>query len=290
MEAHEIWRQSTQETSELAGVKAETEQRGSFSVTTVEVLDERGEQALGKPRGRYVTVELGGLVRREEDAFENACALLSESLRELLPPDLGQDVLVVGLGNRDITPDAIGPESVDSLMVTRHLREQLPEYFGAFRPVAALCAGVLGTTGIESGSIVSAVSGMLRPGVVIAIDALAAAEPNKLCRTVQLSDAGIVPGSGVGNARQALSFQTLGVPVIAIGVPTVVDSGALAVYLAQKGGTQLDPGSFGDDGAMIVTTRDIDKSVSDIAKLVGYSVNLALHKDITIGDIDMFLS
>lgn len=286
-EAHELWARGAEKTSELPGVCAQEEDRGGFRVSTVEILDERGEQALGKPRGRYVTVWLGALIRREEDAFESACGVLSDCLRALLPGGDG-GVLVAGLGNRGITPDAVGPESVRSVMVTRHLREQLPEYFGSFREVSAVCSGVLGTTGIESGDIVAAVVQRVRPAAVIAVDALAAAEPDKLCCTVQLTDAGIVPGSGVGNARRALSSQTLGVPVIAVGVPTVVDSAALAVYLAGKCGVEL-PDAQGCAG-MIVTPRDIDKSVADISKLVGYSVNLALHEGISLGNIDMFLS
>ena len=286
-EAHELWARSAEKTSELPGVRAQEEDRAGFRVSTVEILDERGERSLGKPRGRYVTVWLGALIRREEDAFETACGVLSDCLRELLPGGKG-GVLVAGLGNRGITPDAVGPESVRSVMVTRHLREQLPEYFGSFREVSAVCSGVLGTTGIESGDIVAAVVQKVRPAAVIAVDALAAAEPDKLCCTVQLTDAGIVPGSGVGNARRELSPRTLGVPVIAVGVPTVVDSAALAVYLAGKCGVELTD-ARGCAG-MIVTPRDIDKSVADISKLVGYSVNLALHEGLSLGDIDMFLS
>ena len=286
-EAHELWARDAEKTSELPGVRASERTERGFRVSTVEILDERGERSLGKPRGRYVTVWLGALIRREEDAFETACGVLSGCLRELLP-DGDAGVLVAGLGNRGITPDAVGPESVRSVMVTRHLRGLLPEYFGTLREVSAVCSGVLGTTGIESGDVVAAVVQKVRPSAVIAVDALAAAEPDKLCCTVQLTDAGIVPGSGVDNARRELSPRTLGVPVIAVGVPTVVDSAALAVYLAGKCGVELAD-ARGCAG-MIVTPRDIDKSVADISKLVGYSVNLALHEGLSLGDIDMFLS
>ena len=290
VEAQELWRESMGRTSELEGVRARHEQRGGFGLSLVEILDERGEQALGKPRGKYVTVELDGLLRREENAFADACALLSSQLRDIfsLSPDGG--VLIAGLGNRAITPDAVGPETVDCVMVTRHLREQLPEYFGSFRPVSALCSGVLGTTGIESGSVVSALAEKLRPELVVAVDALAARCTDRLCRTVQISDTGIVPGSGVGNSRQELSRETLGVPVIALGVPTVVDAATLMLDLAARSGSELDPDSFGEDGRMIVTPRDIDKNVRDISKLLGYSLNLALHDGLSISDVDMFLS
>lgn len=290
LEAQELWREGAGKTTELEGVRARHENRGGFALSVVEILDERGERALGKPRGKYVTVELDGFVRREENAFADACELISEQLRDIfrLSPEGG--VLVAGLGNRAITPDAVGPETVDSVMVTRHLREQLPEYFGGFRPVSALCSGVLGTTGIESGGMVSAVAEKLHPELVVAVDALASRRPDRLCRTVQISDTGIIPGSGVGNSRQALSRGTLGVPVIALGVPTVVDAATLTLDLAARSGAELDPESFGEDGQMIVTPRDIDKNVKDISKLLGYSLNLALHEGLSISDVDMFLS
>ena len=201
---------------------------------------------------------------------------LAELLRGVLPLMPGASVLVVGLGNRAITPDAVGPDAVDSVMVTRHLREQLPEHFGQFRSVAALAPGVLGTTGVESADMIRALADRLRPDAIIAVDALACAQLDRLGRTVQLTDTGITPGSGVGNDRTGLSRDTLGIPVAAIGLPTVIDAGG-----------------FSDDpraAQMFVTPRDIDAVVRDAAKLIGYSINLSLHDGLTIGDVDMFLS
>ena len=290
LEAEALWREGQPAGQSPEGVRAGSERRGGFTVTTVEVLDARGEAALGKPRGTYVTVELDALIRREENAFPEACALLADSLRALLPLRKDDACLVVGLGNRAITPDAIGPDAVDCVMVTRHLTEQLPEDFGAFRPVSAVCSGVLGTTGIESSALVRAVTDAIRPAAVVAIDALASRSPDRLCRTVQIADTGIVPGSGVGNARQALNRETLGIPVIAVGVPTVVDAATLTLDLAARSGVAPDPAAFGDAGGMIVTPREIDKNVRDVAKLIGYALNLALHDGLTIEDVDMFLS
>ena len=290
LEAEALWREGQPDGASPEGVRARTERRGGFAVTTVEVLDARGEAALGKPRGSYVTVELDALIRREENAFPEACALLSDTLRGLLPLAPGDACLVVGLGNRAITPDAVGPDAVDCVMVTRHLTEQLPEDFGDFRPVSAVCSGVLGTTGIESSALVRAVTAAVRPAAVIAVDALASRSPDRLCRTVQIADTGIVPGSGVGNARQALNRDALGVPVIAVGVPTVVDAATLTLDLAARSGVQPDPADFGDAGGMIVTPREIDKNVRDVSKLIGYAINLALHDGLTIEDVDMFLS
>ena len=272
------------------GIRTQERQCGSFRVTAVEVLDGQGEAALGKPVGSYITLELDALLRREEHTFSEAAALLGSELRTLLRLPEGACVLVVGLGNRDITPDAVGPAAVDSVMVTRHLLRQMPEEFAAFRPVAALCSGVLGTTGMESGDLVRAVTEQLSPSAVIAVDALASREPRRLCRTVQLTDTGIVPGSGVGNARQALNRETLGIPVIAVGVPTVVDAATLTADLAALCGADLGGADFGEAGRMIVTPRDIDRSVRDVSKLIGYGIDLALHDGLTVEDVDLFLS
>ena len=289
LEARELWAERERSDS-LPGVRVTEGSREGFPVTTVEVLDAQGAEALGKPPGRYVTLELDALLRREADAFPRAAMALAEELRALLPLDEGQSCLVVGLGNREITPDAVGPCTLDHVLATRHLKTQLPEDFAAFRPVSALCTGVLGTTGIESGDLVRSVCAALRPDCVIAVDALASRSAARLCRTVQLSDTGIVPGSGVGNARLALDRESLGRPVLSLGFPTVVDAATLALDLASRSGLPPDPSAFGEAGGMIVTPREIDKNVRDIAKLIGYSLNLALHEGLSIEDVDMFLS
>lgn len=290
VEARQLWHESAVGTTELPGVRARETREDGFEVTVVEILDRQGEEALGKPAGKYITLELDALIRREENSFARAASLLSRQLRELIASEDGGSYLVAGLGNRGITPDAIGPETVDHVLVTRHLKEKLPEDFSAFRPVSAVCSGVLGTTGIESGDLVRAVVEKVKPTAVFAVDALASRNTERLCRTVQLADTGIVPGSGVGNARQALNRETLGVPVVAIGVPTVVDAATLTLDLASRSGISLDAAAFGQIGSMIVTPRDIDKNVRDIAKLIGYGLNLAFHPDITIEEIDMLLS
>ena len=282
-EARELWRENQGEKEALPGVEVtETVEQG-FAVTALRVLDKRASEELCKPIGNYVTVAFDALLRREEDAFPRAAEVLSAHLRALLALRGGERVLVVGLGNSAITPDAIGPETVSSLLITRHLKARMPEAFGAFREVAAVCAGVLGTTGVESADLVAAVTERIRPDRVIAVDALAARRAERLCRTVQLTDTGIVPGSGVGNHRSALSRETLGVPVLSVGVPTVVDAATLAAeYGAQ-------PEQNGAAPEMIVTPRDIDRCVHDAAKLIGYAINLALHDGLTVSDIDMFL-
>ena len=201
-------------------------------------------------------------------------------------------VLVVGLGNRAITPDAVGPGAADHTLVTRHLIDAAPEQFGSFRPVAALAAGVLGTTGVESGELAQAVAGKVKPGCVLAVDALAARSLERICTTVQLSDTGIVPGSGVGNHRFALNAESLGVPVIALGVPTVVDGATLALDILEEAGRDdLDPAALrGAGGDLMVTPRDIDQRVKDMAKVIGFAIDLALHPHLTVEDVELFLS
>lgn len=288
LEARELWQQSAGEQAALDGVEAQDGAMGGIPVTTVRILDERGERALDKPVGTYVTLTMDALERREEDAFSRSAKAVAQVLGELLR-GVREDapVLVVGLGNRSITPDAIGPKVHDHTMVTRHLVQRLPEHFGAFRQVAALSAGVLGTTGVESGELVRAVCGHIHPGCVIAVDALASRSLERLCRTVQLSDTGIVPGSGVGNHRFALNRESLGVPVLAIGVPTVVDAATLAADLL---GVDELPQEQKQGAGLMVTPKDIDSRVDDMAKVIGYGINLALHPGLGLEDVELFLS
>jgi len=290
LEAREIWTENSKNSGELRGVEAKTAEKGNIKVTTVEILDKQGEQALGKPMGKYVSVELEGFMRHEENSFDDACALLSTELRDILNLEKDASVLVAGLGNSGITPDSIGPECVNNVMVTRHLKARMPGDFKSFRSVSAVCTGVLGTTGMESKALLEAVTTHIKPSVIIAVDALASRRTERLCSTIQIADTGIVPGSGVGNAREALNKETLGVPVIAIGVPTVVDAGTLAVSVAEDAGITLDPSSLGAKAGMIVTTRDIDKQVKNISRIIGYSINMALHDGLRIEDVSAFIS
>ena len=291
MEANEIWREGAGEAEELAGVESSIKNVSGFDVTTVKILDMRGAEALGKPQGTYVTLELGALIRREDSAFRRAAEVLRDIISALVHLEDRDGVLVAGLGNFAITPDAVGPLSVRSTVVTRHLTTSDRENFGQLRPTAAVETGVAGTTGFESAELIAAMTEKLKPSLVIAIDALASRSMDRLCRTVQISDTGIVPGSGVGNARKAINADTLGVPVIAIGVPTVVDAATLALELLEKSGVKApdrDALAEKSDG-MIVTPRGIDKSVADVSKLIGYAVSLALQPELTLEDVTMLL-
>ena len=285
LEAQELWQESAGEQTQLKGVQARDSRREGYAVTTVRILDQEGAQALGKPAGTYVTLTVDGLARREEDAFGRAVRAVAAELTQLLA-GLEGPVLVACLGNRAVTPDAVGPKVHDHLLITRHLVDQAPEHFGAFRPVASVAAGVLGTTGVESGELVGTLTGRLKPVCIIAVDALASRSLDRLCRTVQLADTGIAPGSGVGNHRHALDRESLGVPVIAIGVPTVVDGATLAADLL--GTADLPP--LGREGEMLVTPKDIDSQVNDLAKVIGYGITLALQPGLTLEDMELLMS
>ena len=261
-----------------------------FAVHEVRILSEDAAREIGKPQGRYLTLELDALIRREEDAFPRACKALSTLLRELLPRPNDGPVLIAGLGNRMITPDAIGPQTADHVIATRHLVAQSPAVFADWRPVSALAPGVLGQTGVETGEVICGVLDRVRPAAVIAVDALAAGRLSRLLRTVQLADTGITPGAGVGNARAALNKETLGVPVIAVGVPTVVDGATLAHEISSQLGQPACEALDDLSQPVMITTRDIDREVADISRMIGYAVNMALHPHLSVADIDLYLS
>ena len=261
-----------------------------FAIHEVRILSEDAAREIGKPQGRYLTLELDALIRREEDAFPRACKALSTLLRELLPRPNDGPVLIAGLGNRMITPDAIGPQTADHVIATRHLVAQSPAIFADWRPVSALAPGVLGQTGVETGEVICGVLDRVRPAAVIAVDALAAGRLSRLLRTVQLADTGITPGAGVGNARAALNEQTLGVPVIAVGVPTVVDGATLAHEISSQLGQPACEALDDLSQPVMITTRDIDREVADISRMIGYAVNMALHPHLSVADIDLYLS
>ena len=287
LEARELWQEQAGELTALPGVEARDSLREGIPVNTVCVLDRRGEEALGKPRGRYVTLTLEGLAHREEDIFGRAVRAVAGELATLLQgvPQNGL-VLVAGLGNRAITPDAIGPKVHRNTLVTRHLVRQMPEHFGTLRPVASLAAEVMGVTGVESGELVRAVCEKIGPVCVVAVDALASRSLKRLCKTVQIADTGITPGSGVGNHRLGLTQDTLGVPVIAVGVPTVVDGATLAADLL---GTEELP-ELDEGQNLLVTPKDIDSQVNDLSKVIGYGVSMALQPGMTVEELDLLLS
>ncbi len=282
VEARELWKECAGETTRLPGVRArETVHRG-ITATTVEILDRRGAEALGKPEGTYVTLELERGMLPDPAFFGRAAARLGRELARMLPGP--GPVLVAGLGNAAVTPDAVGPRTLDHLVVTRHLGRGFPQ----LRPVSAIAPGVLGTTGLESVEVVRGVVERTGPCCVVVVDALASRSPDRVCTTVQLADTGIVPGSGVGNSRAAFDRRTLGVPVVAVGVPTVVEAATLLQDVLEENGCKAAaPGPCGP--AMIVTPRDIDAGVDRMARLLGYGISLGLHRTLSVADISCFV-
>jgi len=283
-EAHALWRESAGETTRLRGVRAREGEAEGFPVTRVEILDEEGETALGKPRGVYLTVDVSSFWRREADAFARAVRAVAGLLAPLLPEEGA--VLVAGLGNPAMTPDALGPRTLDHLLVTRHLMEVLP----GMRPVAGLGAGVLGTTGMEVAEWVLGAAEHVKPAAVVVVDALAARGLDRLCSTVQISDTGLVPGSGVGNHRMALNREGLGIPVLSMGVPTVVDAQTVARdILAEAGAEDALPGAL-QGRRFFVTPDSIDAKIRDLAKVLGYGLDLALQPGVELEDLEALMA
>lgn len=275
-----------QAVGEISGVDFKEDNISGINFQLLEILDDNGSKELGKPKGKYCTVDIDPVMRRDAESFPKAAEAAAELIRRFLSFGDGDfRALVVGLGNRLITPDAIGPLASEAILVTRHLKQLMPEDFAAFQDVSVITPGVLGTSGIESADYVKCICDSMKPDFVIVVDALAARGIERLCHTLQITDTGITPGSGVGNSRSAISSETLGVPVLAIGVPTVVDIRSL---LSDYGAPGLSAHTA-ENNEMIVTPREIDSQVACVSRLVGYSVNLALHKGLTMGDIDMLL-
>lgn len=266
-EAHAFLTKNPRETTRLSGVKARAWEENGLRRHRVEVLNRDGAEALGKPIGRYETFWMPNPWEPTEDLE----ASLAETITELLDLQEEDSVLLVGLGNRSMTPDCVGPMCADGVLVTRHLRSHMPELFGNLRPVSALVPGVLGTTGMESLEVVKSVIYRTKPQKLIVVDALAAAETDRLCRVIQVTDAGIVPGSGVGNSRSAFSRETLGVPAVAIGAVTVTDAGT-------------------PDEPLIVTSRDVDAQVKRLSSIILRAVGRALFPHWRNDELQQFMS
>ena len=284
MEARELWKERAGETTELPGVRAREHTSRGITSTVVEILDQRGVRALQKPEGTYVTLELADDLLREPTGFSRAAVRLGRELAAMIPRTGA--ALVVGLGNAAVSQDTIGPRTLDHLLVTRHLQKQLPQ----LRSVSAIAPGVLGVTGLESLEVVRGIVERAKPACVVAVDALASRSLQRVCSTIQLADTGIIPGSGVGNHRASLDKETLGIPVISVGVPTVVEITAFLEDLADSCG--LETGALQQFGApnILLSPRNIDAQAARISRLLGYGISLGLHRGLSIHDISCFLS
>lgn len=283
MEAKEIWQESAGQTTKLPGVKARQWSAGGIINTTVDILDAEGVRALGKPMGTYVTLEWNKGMLRDPDGFSHLAMALGKEVRRMLPKD--GPVLVAGLGNEAVTPDALGPRTLEQVVVTRHLGKSFPQ----LRPVSAIAPGVLGMTGLESAQVVRSVVETFSPSCVVVVDALASRNPSRVCTTVQLTDTGITPGSGVGNHRTAFDKHSLGVPVVAVGVPTVIEANTLLQDILKGNSENSENNRIFREKNLIVTPRDIDAGISRLSKLLGYGISLGLHRGLTVGDVSCFV-
>lgn len=306
IEAHEVLLQTSQ-LPEIEGIKSDLQSLDGIEISTIEIMSDQAADKIGKSPGKYITIEATGLRDKNSELEERLTEVLCRQLQEIL--NLGEEstVLVVGLGNWNVTPDSLGPSVVENLYVTRHIKALYPEKIGpGFRNVCAIAPGVLGLTGIETSEIIYGIVQRLKPDMVIAIDALAARSMHRLNTTIQISDTGIYPGSGVGNRRQGITRETLNIPVIAIGVPTVVDAATLAndvidlLITAIK--KEADIGNnvsqvlslldeFEKDdkhklikevlnpevGVLMVTPKEVDRLLQDISNLLANGLNAALH-------------
>lgn len=268
----------------LDGVLSKEETLNGVKVTTIEITNEQGEKLIGKPKGRYITLETDKLYKSSE-AFSAVSEVLCQKLRSLLPKN--GTVLVAGLGNEDITPDALGPKSIGLLLATRHIGSEFATSLGLgnLRSVAGIVPGVLGKTGIETVEIISGVVKKISPSCVIVVDALASRNTARLGTTVQLCDTGVSPGSGVGNRRKGITAETLGVPVIAIGVPTVVDALTVVFDILEKTGVELSEDDFAQHRQLVVTPKEIDSLIDKASRLVAMGINLALQEGLSAEDI-----
>ncbi len=266
----------------LNGVEIDSFKAPKAKVTRIDVLNSEGEEAIGKPVGRYVTVEVTPFAKHAQ-FIDDSLNAVSEEIRRIIPPQ--GSVLVAGLGNMRITPDALGPKCASMIFSTRHITGELLKATGldGLRSVSSFSTGVMGETGAEAGEMIKGVVQTIKPDFVITVDALAARNAGRLGTTIQMCNTGIVPGSGVGNARQEISEKTIGVPVVSIGVPTVVDAATLIMDCV---------GSYDDEeaiveqaGSMMVTPREVDLMIERAAKLTSLAINCALQPHISPEDM-----
>ncbi len=302
LERRDLYRRANNIANEVDGLETQEEVIGeNIKITRVKILNEQGEQAIGKKKGNYITIDIKDLKIAGEEEIQKASETVTKELKVLINHLIGEqeDILVVGLGNLYVTPDALGPKVIQDIDITRHILIYMPEALAPnTRPVSAVSPGVLGTTGIETLEILKGIVDNVHPKLVIVIDALASRSIERISSTVQISDTGIVPGAGVGNQRKELTIDTLGIPVIAIGVPTVVEAATIAadsldlfIQKVQQEGKSNDflnqlqeedkyqmikevltPEEYN----FIVTPKEIDDLIENMSSVVARGINFAV--------------
>jgi len=289
-----------------------TEIQEDGPVTRVKILTNKAATLLNKEIGNYITIDVPRDTFDTQEGYEELCKITATELKNLIHLKKEDTVLVVGLGNRNITPDSLGPQVTDGLLVSRHLITYMPEEVDQrLVPLCAISPGVLGITGIETSEIIKGVTEKVRPSLIIAVDALCSRKMERINTTIQISDTGIIPGGGIGNKRNAINKETMGVPVISMGVPTVVDAGTIAsdvIDLLLKGmSSQASPQLYKvlktvedfdkvslisevlTPGEFIVTPKEIDTDIKNISSVIANGINIAVHEGIGLDDIDRYI-
>lgn len=302
---------------DVPGVEIDEYSEGEIKVTNVRIVNEVGERMMGKPMGSYITVNIPQYAHYDSESMEKVSTALSNTLSKLIKLEDSMTALVVGLGNWNVTADALGPKVISKLMITRHLRELIPDSIDeGIRPVCALAPGVLGITGIETGEIIRGVVDKIKPNLIICVDALASRKMERVNNTIQIGNTGISPGSGVGNKRMELSQKTLGIPVIAIGVPTVVDAATIAndtidmvidemMKQSQQGGefynmlksmNKTDKQKMIEEiltpnvGNLMVTPKEEDMIIDSLSKIISSGINTALQPALDKDEINSYIN
>lgn len=315
VEAKEIY--ANQNKGNLIGVEVNEYEEGKIKVTDVKVISEEGEKKMGKPMGSYITIDMPSYTHYDGDTMDEVSKVMAKVLSPLINLEDSMTVLVVGLGNWNVTPDALGPKVISKLMVTRHLKQLVPDEIDeGIRPVCAIAPGVLGITGIETGEIIKSVVDKVKPNLLICVDALASRKIDRINRTIQIGNTGISPGSGIGNNRMQINEKTIGIPVIAIGVPTVVDGATMANDTIDLVIDQLIKQSSKDSkfysflksvdkdekqklieeilepyvGNLVVTPKEVDLVIDSVSKVIANGINIALQPGLDLEDINKYLN
>ncbi len=301
-ERTELYKKANNIENEIEGVEANEEEiNNNIKLTRVKILDEKGEQALGKRKGTYITIDMKNMKYMGNDEIQSASEVLSKELKNMIKEHVGleDEILVVGLGNIYVTPDALGPKVINEIDITRHLLKYVPQYLEKnTRPVSAISPGVLGTTGIETAEILKGIVENVKPKLMIVIDSLASRSMERISSTIQLADTGIVPGAGVDNARKELTKDTLGIPVIAIGIPTVVETAVvvndcLDVFIEklqqearsndylnklkeEDNYEEIKEALIPKEFNFIVTPKEIDGLIENMKDVVARGINMSL--------------
>lgn len=298
----DVYKKANSIENEIQGIKSEKEEiNDNISVERVKIINEDGEKAIGKLQGNYITIDIKNLKIAQDEDIEKTAETLSNELKNIIDKHIDKkgEILIVGLGNIYVTPDSLGPKVINEIEVTRHIINYLPQYVEeGTRMVSAISPGVLGTTGIETLEILKGIVDNINPKLVIVIDALASRSIERISSTIQISDTGIVPGAGVGNTRAEISKKTLGIPVIAIGIPTVVETAVLVNDCLDLFITKLqDEAKSNDylnnlkeednyeeiketlipkDYNLIVTPKEIDDLIENMKEVVSKGINLSM--------------